>query len=66
LPEFFNGSEDEWLRIGYKRIANDAKRLLLDKKYSEELRIVSDADLELAMQIAFVLDHLASETDRYV
>jgi hypothetical protein len=48
-------SKEEYLRLTYRRMANDAKRLLLDKKY-QELRRPTDADYEMAYKIAIVLE----------
>jgi hypothetical protein len=53
------GKEEEFFRVRFKRIANEAKRLLLDKKYSEELRRPTDKDYEYAAIIAASLHELA-------
>ena len=45
---------------------NEAKRLLLDKKYSEDLRSPSDEDIELANMIAYILFKVGPNADKGV
>jgi len=66
LPVFIDRKEDDedFLRVAYKRMTNEAKRLLLDKKYSEELRRPTDNDYEYAMKIGLMLHKFAPEPEK--